>query len=176
MLKKISKVIADYYDAKVEQFGASPAGVDWNSIDSQLLRFEQLTKIIQEDKCFSITDLGCGYGALLDFLSTNFTDFNYHGIDLSKKMIKLARSRFKQATFECGGRISEKADYVIASGIFNVRQEVKSEEWSAFILETLEHMNAMCHKGFAFNCLTSYSDSERTKDYLHYSEPASQPF
>ena len=31
-----------YYSGKVEEHGPSPGGVDWNSVESQELRFEQL--------------------------------------------------------------------------------------------------------------------------------------
>ncbi len=32
-------------------------------------------------------------------------------------------------------------------------------------------MNRFSRKGFAFNCLTSYSDKERMREDLYYSDP-----
>jgi len=32
-------------------------------------------------------------------------------------------------------------------------------------------MNEYCEKGFSFNCLTSYSDDDKMKDYLYYANP-----
>ena len=38
--------VADYYSAKLAEHGETPQGVDWNGAESQVLRFEQLTRII----------------------------------------------------------------------------------------------------------------------------------
>ena len=37
--------------------------------------------------------------------------------------------------------------------------------------KTLDEMDAGSRRGFAFNCLTSYSDAERMQDYLYYADP-----
>jgi len=65
----------------------------------------------------------------------------------------------------------EKYDYVIASGIFNVKFQTNEEVWMEYILETLEKINALSVKGFSFNILTSYSDKEYMKDNLFYADP-----
>jgi len=61
---------AEYYTGKLLQHGPTPAGVDWNSAESQDLRFEQLMKISSGANDFSLLDFGCGYGALLTFLKS----------------------------------------------------------------------------------------------------------
>ena len=63
--------VADYYSAKLAQHGETPHGVDWNGDESQVLRFEQLVKVIDQKNAFSINDLGCGYGALFDHLASS---------------------------------------------------------------------------------------------------------
>ena len=40
--------IAGYYSAKLLQHGETARGVDWNGEDSQVLRFQQLDKIIDK--------------------------------------------------------------------------------------------------------------------------------
>ena len=60
--------IGRYYSGKLAAHGASPRGVDWNSSESQHLRFTQLVRICEADARFSLNDIGCGYGALLDHL------------------------------------------------------------------------------------------------------------
>jgi len=62
VMADISSDVANYYSAKLAEHGETPCGVDWNGEESQLLRFEQLIKIIQSSKQFSVNDLGCGYG------------------------------------------------------------------------------------------------------------------
>ncbi|MBF0510070.1 MAG: class I SAM-dependent methyltransferase, partial [Deltaproteobacteria bacterium] len=80
MENKIEQILAEvagYYSARLAEHGETPRGVDWNGEESQRLRFEQLAKIIVRSDRFSLTDLGCGYGALLDFLLTSYQDFAY---------------------------------------------------------------------------------------------------
>ena len=52
------------------------------------------------------------------------------------------------------------SDYLVASGIFNVKKEYKESEWLHYILNSIETMNCSSKKGFAFNVLTKYSDRE----------------
>jgi len=49
MHDKILKDVCEYYTTKVEEFGDTHLGIDWNSKASQYLRFEQLSKVINED-------------------------------------------------------------------------------------------------------------------------------
>ena len=85
--------VAAYYASKLAEYGSTPRGVDWNGEESQILRFEQLTKVIREPKGFSLNDLGCGYGALFDYLQAKYQDFVYTGCDVSREMIHAARAR-----------------------------------------------------------------------------------
>ena len=63
------------------------------------------------------------------------------------------------------------ADYGIASGIFNVRLERSDVEWRDYLETTLNVLDRTSHLGFAFNCLTSYSDTDKMRDYLYYADP-----
>ena len=166
--------VAQYYTSKLAEFGETPQGVDWNGEDSQILRFEQLCKIIGNINSFSINDLGCGYGALFDYLSSRYQDLSYWGTDVSDSMISTAESRFKEkpkASFTCSSAPSKVADYGIASGIFNVRMSRSDAQWQSYIESTLDVLNQTSKLGFAFNCLTSYSDSDKMRDYLYYADP-----
>ena len=64
--------VARYYSTKLAEHGDTARGVDWNGEESQALRFDQLARIIQRDSGFSLNDLGCGYGALFDYLASRF--------------------------------------------------------------------------------------------------------
>ena len=39
-----------------------------------------------------------------------------------------------------------KTDYVISSGIFNVRQGTNDKDWKVYIFETLNHINSIASK------------------------------
>lgn len=165
--------VADYYSAKLAQHGPTPQGVDWNSEESQLLRFTQLSKII-EGNGFSFTDIGCGYGAMLHYLMQHFLDFTYTGIDVSPAMIATAQQQHAataRATFSVASIPPATTDYCIASGIFNVRQQRNGDEWHDYILRTLDGMAAHSRRGFAANFLPSYADADKKRDYLYYAEP-----
>ncbi len=171
---KILSGVAEYYSAKIRRYGAQPLGVDWNGEESQKLRFEQLVRIIDEKVDFSINDLGCGYGALYDFLCHSFKRFDYYGCDISESMISVASRNHRHcpnANFAVSSFPLQVSDYSVASGIFNVRMEVSDEQWLEYMLETIEVLDRASRLGFAFNCLTSYSDQDKMKDYLYYADP-----
>lgn len=166
--------VADYYSAKLAKHGDSAQGVDWNSEESQTLRFLQLSKIISENCGFSINDLGCGYGALYDYLCTRYSDFSYSGCDVSADMIRTAEARYSRESrvnFIQAAEPPILADYGIASGVFNVRLENLDSVWYTYIKSILDILNRTSRYGFAFNCLTSFSEVEKMHDYLYYANP-----
>jgi SAM-dependent methyltransferase len=166
--------VAGYYSNKLIQHGETPQGVDWNGKEGQSLRFEQLCKIINSPNKFTINDLGCGYGALNDFLIKKFEEYSYAGIDVSANMIQVAEQRYKdkfQVRFLLGSEPDKIADYGIASGIFNVRMGRSDDEWLTYLEATLDVLDETSRLGFAFNCLTSYSDKDKMRDYLYYADP-----
>ena len=63
------------------------------------------------------------------------------------------------------------ADYGLASGIFNVRLGRSDAEWFDYLQATLDVLDRTSSLGFAFNCLTSYSDEDKKRDYLYYADP-----
>ncbi len=169
----VVQTIDQYYSDKIRQHGPTPQGVDWNGEDSQTLRYDQLLKLLPEQD-FSICDLGCGYGGLLDHLARRRSNFRYTGVDISAEMVSEAqrlhvdeRCRFVRASAP-----PQPVDYVVASGIFNVRPGISDETWCGFVLDRIADMDATSRHGFAFNCLTSRSDPDRRRDYLHYADPA----
>ncbi|MCX4177452.1 MULTISPECIES: class I SAM-dependent methyltransferase [Paraburkholderia] len=166
--------VAHYYTDKIQRFGSEPRGVDWNGREGQVLRFAQLCKVLDPDTPFSVTDVGCGYGSLLDFLETHFERCDYVGVDISDAMIGAATQLHAgkaHARFELGTRPSQPTDFAVASGIFNVKLNSSDSEWRSYIETTLENMHEFTSRGFAFNCLTAYSDQDKMRPDLHYADP-----
>ena len=163
-----------YYDTKLAVHGPSPRGVDWNSAESQELRFEQLLKVCDTSSLFTLNDYGCGYGALAGYLAGKGYQFKYNGFDLSAQMIDEARGKYgnlRHCAFVSDEGSLGVADYTVASGIFNVRQQTSVEEWKGYVLHTLGKIVELSKKGFAFNVLTKYSDPEFMHQYLFYADP-----
>lgn len=162
-----------YYDGKLKAHGPTARGVDWNSSESQRLRFSQLAQICPDQAPFSINDYGCGYGALLDYLNEQGYQFQYRGFDISERMIGKARELHGQtdASFGTDESTLRPADYTVASGIFNVRLKTSAAEWEEYVLAKIEVLNQLSTRAFAFNLLTSYSDREFMRPDLYYGDP-----
>ncbi len=164
-----------YYSGRFAEHGASAKGVDWNSEESQKLRFEQLAHLFHgAGDDFSLNDLGCGYGALAEFLEERGFKGTYSGHELSPDMLDHARETFRgrpDISFNSGSTLSP-ADYSVASGIFNVKLMFDEPEWTAYVWETIDELARASHKGFAFNMLTGYSDLDKRRSDLYYADPA----
>ncbi|PKH15763.1 SAM-dependent methyltransferase [Pseudomonas sp. 43NM1] len=171
---EILSEVAEYYSSKLAQHGETPQGVDWNGREGQYLRFKQLTRIIESAEQFSINDIGSGYGAFFDYLQERHSAFSYDGIDVSADMISAAKLRYQDqahARFHVGSEPARSADYGVASGIFNVRLGRTDDQWSTYLESVLDTLDKTSRMGFAFNCLTSYSDPDKKRDYLYYADP-----
>jgi len=170
ILRKVDR----YYTVKLQTHGPTSMGVDWNSRESQELRFDQLLKVCDRNSKFSINDYGCGYGSLYAYMTSLGFDFKYLGIDVSEEMIKKCvelHGSKEGVEFFVGDRPERTADYAIASGIFNVKLDSQNTLWKNYILEVLQTIDSQCTRGFAFNCLTSYSDREFMREDLYYADP-----
>lgn len=175
-MDETQKKLNDYFSEKLETFGATPQGVDYNGPEAQERRFEQLAKVIDPSQPFTVIDYGSGYGALFDFLQKKGWQFEYYGIDLIEKMVNAGRAAHQDvpnAHFTRWENEVPLADYLIAGAIFNIKLDATYEDWQAFVVSTLHRMNALCSKGFSFNMLTKYSDEDRMaqRPDLFYGDP-----
>jgi SAM-dependent methyltransferase len=173
-MTKITEKVDNYYTEKITQHGISAKGVDWKNEDVQELRFSQIFKLFESDLNASIIDLGCGYGGFLRYLRDRGFSGHYLGLDLSDKMIESAKDYCKDDTnsaFHAQNIEASdiKADYVVASGIFNVRIDTEKDVWKEYVFNTIESMDKASIKGFSFNCLSTYVDY--TEDKLFYLNP-----
>jgi len=166
--------VTEYYASRLRDHGPTPRGVDWNSAESQHLRFEQLLKVCEPSASVSINDYGCGYGALVDYLASRGAPFTYLGYDASEAMIAQA-SALHAGRPGCVFVAQESelpvADYSVASGIFNVKLQFSDAEWTTYMLHLVDRLAALSRRGFAFNALTSYADADRMRADLYYADP-----
>ena len=170
------KSYKDYFNDKIEKHGATPKGVDYNGPEAQETRFEQLAKVIDPSRRFSVIDYGCGYGALFEFLQAKGWEFEYYGFDMLEKMVIAGTEAHKgiaNAHFTYQASELPLADYLLAGSIFNNKFDAGDEEWQAMVLDTLRDMNSSCNRGFSFNILTRYSDADRMaqRPDLYFADP-----
>jgi SAM-dependent methyltransferase len=177
MSENVIEKVAAYYTDRLKSYGATPAGVDWNSEASQVLRFEQITRLIPP--ClpdFSIVDYGSGYGALYEFLANKYGDqFKYFGFDVSDEMVNVARKKYaSNANFFVTSALDQipKSDFLVSSGIFNVKFDFGVSDWESYVISTIDYFNSITVMGFSFNMLTKYSDKEYMRENLYYPDPS----
>ncbi len=168
------QIIEQYFLGYFQKFGPSPEGLNWNSAEAQIKRFEQLCKVVDFSYPFSILDYGCGFGSLFDFLKNNGQDFTYIGYDIVEAMISKGEElHMSDSNCRFLNNLAEIShlDYVVESGVFNVKQENDESSWTEYIIKSLKKMFDIANKGVACNFLTKYSDIEYMKPHLYYADP-----
>jgi SAM-dependent methyltransferase len=175
----LGNVLSDveaYYSARVARHGATPRGVDWSCWATQNLRFVQLLKLCDFSRPFALNDIGCGYGALADYLAMRHatTAIDYLGVDLSQAMIRRARGRFSDPDrrFAVAPSCPRVADYCVASGVMNVCLGHPREVWEQFVATILRDMRRNSRRGFSVNFKTSTgTDVDDPADGLYRTTP-----
>jgi SAM-dependent methyltransferase len=170
--------IVDYYGARYRTFGDSPQGMDWRDATSQVLRFESLTRCLDLRGRPSLLDLGCGNGELFGFLTERGIPVRYLGVDACPDMVAACQRRFgsESAILAASTDLASRglrADFVVASGTFNVRQKVAIPVWEGFVLRSIEQMFASCTVAIALNLMSSWVDYRY--EHLYYLEPERAP-
>jgi SAM-dependent methyltransferase len=153
-----------YFSRKLREHGNVPAGVDWNSDEAQVVRFQQLVRIIDPSTRFSIIDYGCGYGALAGYMQKLGWDFTYDGFDMLAPMVQAGKDAYPDMAnvrFTVDDSSLPIADYVVAGGIFNLKFSAPAADWRQHSLQVLEKIDKLSTRAFSFNMLTSYSDIDR---------------
>ncbi|HUP60165.1 MAG TPA: class I SAM-dependent methyltransferase [Thermoanaerobaculia bacterium] len=167
--------LVGYYEAKLDCFGATARGVDWKDEASQRKRFDQLVRVLRLDQHrepFSVVDFGCGYGALRRYLQEQELPFSYTGYDRSEKMIAAARLMHPEGAFTTDWTVVPDSDFVVATGVFNVRLDLPDDVWRDHVIQSLEAMASKARVGLAADFLTSHADADRKRADLYYADPA----
>jgi Methyltransferase domain len=173
--------VVRYYAAKVRAHGATAEGAGWKDTASQRLRFEVLSRLFGEKPSGSLLDYGCGWGALADWLVERGFSGRYTGYDASAEIAQAARDLQGRPAADIGRDLERVflselpggfvADYVVASGLFNVRLDVSDDAWLAYLENTLDDFHAASRRGFGFNVLSQYSDPAKRRPDLYYADP-----
>ena len=170
----VTDAVARYYASKLAVHGPTPRGVDWNTAESQELRFRQLLTVCGADRDASILDFGCGYGALAPTMRRLGFTGEYTGYDIAPEMVTAATEAHRlvpRCRFTADAVQLRPADYTLASGIFNVRLDVPAAAWEAYVRDTLDSIAGWSVRGFAFNLLTQHADADRMRGDLYYGDP-----
>ena len=166
-----------FNEAQLLQYAITPQGAGWNSPEAQSIRFEQLVKVIRKGpaETLTINDIGCGYGALVEYLAGQGQTLDYRGYDVSSEILATAKrlhpeSTWSRVVFRPLEQITAAA-YSVASGVFGLKFAHTEEFWRRYVIDTLDLVHRNSERGFSFNMLTAYSDAEKKKDELYYADP-----
>lgn len=166
--------IKAYFKNKLETYGATPQGVDYNSSESQEIRYLQLIKIIQAGGKYSLLDFGSGFGTLYDYLIRNRHSLHYIGYDIAVPMVEKGRELHPHNP-DCWftTQVDEipVVDYSTSCGTFNMKLDLDVDAWTGIIVESLHQMDKHSRKAFSFNLLTKYSDADKMRPDLYYGDP-----
>jgi len=157
-----------FYTNLINKYGIDVRSLNWRSKESQELRFRILAEI-GDLNGKSILDVGCGLGDFYEYLGKNNTSFQYKGIDITPKMIEVARKRFPETSFEVRDlledEVIERFDYVFASGIFYLVEDKPYD----FMKKMIKKMFETARIGIAFNSLSAWADSQEKGEF--YANP-----
>lgn len=152
-----------FYNQLLSKNKDNSKSLGWGSKESQELRFKILCEI-ENLKDKTILDYGCGVGDLYQFLK-KYKIREYIGYDINQNMVSMAMKKYPDGIFR-NYLEAEIYDYVLASGIFNL----KTENWCKETYGILRKMWGMCRRGMAVNFLSSFSKYKDKKCF--YTEPS----
>lgn len=168
----MSHDLVKHYQSLLAEHGESSRSLQHFDNASQFRRFELLTSHV-DGSSFTLLDVGCGLGHLLDYLKeSGRAPSSYLGIDIVPEFIDLARKRhmgYPNADFRKQDiqteRLGATFDHVVICGIFN---NVLPDNW-AFIFETLRKSFEVARSSLSFNLLSTYVDYQDPT--LFYADP-----
>lgn len=155
------------YSELVAKYGTDVRALNWGSKGSQQVRFAVLAQVGRLDG-MSVLDVGCGLGDLYGWLDEAGIKVSYTGIDITPRMVDIARQRFVGARFEVRNLLemddsqAEQYDYVLASGLFTHRHE----DPFGFLSAMTRKIFSLCRYGAAINSLSSWA-SQQEGDEFH---------
>jgi hypothetical protein len=173
-IRQYLKAQTDYFTRLAEMHDAADVQrVGLPSRIGQRKRFEALLRVAAYPNpplnTGSLLDVGCGVGDLYGLLCMDWgLDTDYLGIDLVEANVRAATGKYGSGLFDTVSVFDDRLnkvrfDYVVASGIFFM----KDENWSEIVKKTLARMFELSKYGIAANFL-SMSRTGAYSTVAHY--------
>jgi len=166
--------LKEHFRRQIDQYDDPARACSWRDADVARRNFAAVSQLFaHETNPFSVYEVGCGFATLGEFLSEHYPLATYSGSDLLPEMIDRAKARNTAANVEQRDILVnppvQQYDYVVISGLFNLRMSNDDESWFTFVKSMLRAAFGIAKKGLASNFLTSYVDFKRELGY--YQEP-----
>lgn len=157
--------VSNYYSDRINQFGPTSSGVDWNGKEGQLARFARFESLFERvPGALSVIDYGCGYGELHRFLSSRYEVASYVGVDVAPAMLEAARNALGDAA---AVHLSDDLDSVkpaqcvVASDTYNVKLTADARNWVVYVFDDLKVLWERVTLGMAVNFLLGLLEREK---------------
>ena len=168
------ETVKDHYRALLAENRDTAKACSWKSEEVAARNLAAVAQVFaHETEPFTVYEVGCGVAAMADFLRAQVPLARYSGCDILAEMIERAKERDPGVDVEQRDILtsppSSQYDYVIISGLFNLRMSNDDETWFTFVKSMLKSAFGIARKGLASNFLTSYVDFKRELGY--YQDP-----
>ena len=159
-LSKSERDIAATFNSRFEAYGPTPEASLWFNKSRQLARFSKLTEAIVSrvsNNEVTIGDVGCGYGAFLDYLAKHNSEirFKYYGYDIADRVIAYCSKNLQtaNATFLHRSRPTRKADFHVMSGTYNYTPNMGVGPWRSYMRDEIKYIFSATNKCIVFNLM-----------------------
>jgi SAM-dependent methyltransferase len=182
MLRRINSEIAEIYNERFLKLGPTPEASMWFSKTRQIARFDVIfnqLKLFHQRNSISISDVGCGYGAFLQYLSEKKIDeeLSYYGYDVSPEVIKFCKNKyFERASFYTKSVPIHKTDFVIMSGTFNFFPIQDYNAWKVYLFNSLKLLWSKAKCAMIFNLQISNQAAITTEGIVYAAQEQVEQF
>ena len=156
----LERHLTQAYKDRLAALGAVPKGVFWRNRSTQIARFDAILSIvckISPVKHPSVADIGCGYGAMLEFIqkTRRYQTMSYSGYDINATMISACTHQFPnhKQLFAVGKHPSSAVDFCLFSGTFNLCHTANLDLWEDYIFTNLQDSWQRSRHGLVLNLL-----------------------
>ena len=163
------------YKDRLAALGPVPKGAFWRNESTQIARFDALLTLLAIFTPIEnpmLGDVGCGYGAMLDFIhkTPRYQNFDYIGVDINQAMINTCKQKFpdQRNLFHVGKHPPSPVDFCVFSGTFNLCPTTDTTLWQEYMFANLQQCWQRSRFGLLLNLLCG--SKTEIKKQIFYAE------
>jgi len=174
-MKSVEQAMLKLYGGNYTQYGDTPRTLLHNDHESQHERFTLIHPLFgREQGPFTVHEIGPALGHYGDYLKEYAPQAHFSGSEIFPPFVEICHERFPGHEFYLRNILeevpSDRYDFVVLIGTFNIPGESLPDEWQTFVYDMLRAMYSLCRKGIGATFLTSYYDPGRNRPDLHYQD------
>lgn len=156
--------IKNEYATKFREHGVSSAAMLMPKGRHEL-RFSVVSEYLKKFPNPTILDYGCGLGFLHNYLEQGGISHRYLGVDIVPEFIESCKNRVSGAArfelIEPNADLKQHFDFVYASGVFNLKTEISSEDSLAYAKERITKLFEITEKVMIIDFLSPDVDFQQ---------------